>query len=198
MMMEAGIPFRPPSAGFFGKLPSEADFVGHGLSEPTVAALDQWCRECLLNAGHTIGQHWRSAWMVAPVWHFALPPGACGPHALLGAWLPSMDRVGRCYPFMVCAQAPDLARLLDGGTWLERAAEAAIRSVVEDAATTTLRQILDEPAPSRHLPMAPGWWTDGGPLRCAAILERAYLPSTEQVADMIRDNDSSYVTTEVI
>ncbi|MFT9256625.1 MAG: type VI secretion system-associated protein TagF [Acetobacter sp.] len=197
MTTDTALPFCPAGTGFFGKLPSQGDFVRHGLCEATVAALDLWCRECLLSIMQSIGPDWRNAWMVAPVWHFALPAGACGPQALLGVWMPSMDRVGRCYPFMVCAQAPDLAPLLDGAAWLDQAAEAAICSVVDDTAVTALRHRLDEPAISRRLPAVPGWWTQGGPSRAPARFELACLPPATMAAELVCDNTFSHVPSHV-
>lgn len=196
------MPYKPPASGFFGKLPSQGDFVSQGLCEPTIAALDLWCHESLLSLPQTLGVGWRDAWMVAPVWHFLLPAGACGPQALLGAWMPSMDRVGRCYPFIVCAQAPDFNTLLDGGVWLEQAGEAAIRCVLQDTTLATLRLVLDAPAVRHHLPATPGWWTRGSPRCQPTRLALACLPPATQAADMIRDNaptciSTDYVSTEV-
>ncbi|MBO1326501.1 type VI secretion system-associated protein TagF [Acetobacter sp. TBRC 12305] len=192
------MPYHPPSAGFFGKIPSQADFVRDGLCEATVAALDLWCRESLLSVARTLGPDWRDAWMVAPVWHFMLPVGACGPQALLGVWMPSMDRVGRCYPFIACAHAPGPAALLDGAVWLDRVGEAAIRCVVEDAPTATLRRVLDEPATPRHVADTPGWWTDGGPRHSPARLALACLPPAAMAAGMVRDNESSCIPTDYV
>lgn len=198
MMAPTATPYQPPSVGFFGKLPAQPDFVQSGLCEPTVAALDLWCRESLLSLAPTLGPDWRSTWMVAPVWHFMLPAGACGPQALLGAWMPSMDRVGRCYPFIVCAQAPDINGLLDGAAWLEHATEAAIRCVLEDTSPTALRVVLDEPTARHPLPDTPGWWTNGGPQCRPTRLALACLPPATQAADMVCNHEPSCISTDYV
>ncbi|KPH85991.1 hypothetical protein GLUCOINTEAF2_0203028 [Komagataeibacter intermedius AF2] len=189
--------FTAPEAGFFGKLPAQADFVHAGLPATVITALDLWCRESLLALAPAIGPGWRDAWMVAPVWHFWLPPGGCGPHALLGAWMPGMDRVGRCYPFIACAYAPTAAALAGGAGWLEQVSAAALRCVVEDAGLDTLRAQMARPASTHALPAGPGWWTAGAPGRRPGVMGPATLPSPHMAADMIVDNASSNVSTEV-
>ncbi len=124
--------FQPALTGFFGKLPARGDFLRAGLPEDVVAPLDLWCRECLTASRTALGPDWEQAWMTAPIWRFLLPPGACGARAMLGVWLPSMDKAGRHYPFMLCAVADDLAALAGGGNWLALAEAEGLAGVVED------------------------------------------------------------------
>ena len=189
--------FCPPACGFFGKVPAQPDFVHQGLAESTLTALDLWCRESLLEISKLCGAHWRNLWMVAPVWSFLLPAGVWGPNALLGAWMPSMDTVGRCYPFILCACAPTLSLLTTGGAWLEQSTQAALACVVNDQPTDTLHTSLTTPAPPTPLPVALGWWTQGGPFVRPAQATTTRLPPPLLVTDKAADTPSAYSSTEV-
>lgn len=78
-----------------------------------------------------LGDQWLEHYLVAPVWRFALAPGLLSGEGWLGLWLPSVDRVGRYFPFSVLAPLP-------GGTGLCRAVDSA-RGWYED----TERQLQD-------------------------------------------------------
>nr|WP_294501607.1 type VI secretion system-associated protein TagF [uncultured Rhodopila sp.] len=92
---------RPVLAGFFGKIPATGDFVGRGLPVSFVQPWELWAAEALRQSRALLGDAWLEAWLVAPVWRFRLPAGACGPDAALGLVLPSIDRVGRAWPLVV-------------------------------------------------------------------------------------------------
>jgi type VI secretion system protein ImpM len=178
--------FQPSHTGFFGKLPARGDFVRAGLPEDFVAPLDLWCRECLVASRAALGDGWEDAWMVAPIWHFWLPPGACGPRAVLGIWMPGMDRARRLYPFMLCALAESLHDLAGGAAWASAAAQAGLACLVEDAPLEPLGPALAAPVAAAPL-HAPGWWTEGS----EHVRPRRYdisglLPPTE-AGTMLRD-----------
>lgn len=179
--------FRPAVSGFFGKLPARGDFVRAGLPEAVVAALDPWCRGCLNASRAALGEGWTEAWMTAPVWRFLLPPGACGPMAVLGVWLPSMDKAGRHYPFILCALAETEVALCTGGVWLELAEAQGLAGVVEDKPHEAIAAALQ--TETLPLPLAgAGWWTAGSPLvRPRQIAIASLLPPERHAASMLRD-----------
>lgn len=152
--------FQPRHTGFFGKLPARGDFVRAGLPEDFVAPLDIWCRECLTASRAVLGEGWEEAWMIAPIWQFLLPPGACGPHAVLGVWMPSIDRARRHYPFMLCALAESVHELAAGAAWAAAAEDSGLACVVDDAPPDQLSAQLAAPAADAP-PLTPGWWTAG-------------------------------------
>lgn len=186
--------FQPALTGFFGKLPARGDFVRAGLTEDVVAPLDLWCRECLTESRAALGSGWEQAWMTAPIWRFLLPPGACGARALLGVWLPSMDKAGRHYPFILCAVADEQALLAHGGNWLALAEREGLAGVVEDKPHEAIAAALQAPAVPAPLPR-PGWWTEGSPLVRPQRLDiPALLPAAAYAGAMLRDNQEAEET----
>lgn len=183
--------FAPALTGFFGKLPARGDFLRAGLPEDMVAPLDLWCRDCLTASRAALGADWEQAWMTAPIWHFLLPPGACGPRALLGVWLPSMDKAGRHYPFILCAAADDMPALAGGGNWLALAEAEGLAGVVEDKPHDAIAAALQVPMAPAPLP-EPGWWTEGSPLVRPQRLEHAaLLPAATHAGAMLRDHQAA-------
>ena len=179
--------FRPALTGFFGKLPANGDFVRAGLPEAMVATLDHWCRECLVQSRAALGEDWEQAWMSAPVWRFLLPPEAWAGRAALGLWLPSMDKAGRHYPFVLAAVAEDMAALTAGGGWLAMAEAEGMAAVVEDKPREAIAKALAGPVADASLP-SPGWWTEGSPLvRPRRLDVQALLSPGLYAGMMLRD-----------
>lgn len=88
-------------AGFYGKLANKGDFVGRGLSSSTVQVLDTWLQQGLMYAQQQLDDQWNEHYMVAPIWRFYLPSGVLDSHAWIGAFIPSIDRVGRKFPLLL-------------------------------------------------------------------------------------------------
>jgi type VI secretion system protein ImpM len=178
--------FRPATIGFFGKLPARGDFVRANLPEDFVAPLDGWCRESLAASRQTLGDGWEEAWMSAPIWRFLLPQGVCGPYAVFGVWLPSVDKVGRHYPFMLCALAGSVVDLELGNSWADTAEAAGLAGVVEDLAHADIAAWLQRPvemAPAQHW----GWWTAGSPFVKPRRFDISSLLPANLAAAMLRD-----------
>lgn len=92
--------------GYFGKLPVHGDFVGHGLPRAVENGLDVWLRAAMRASQIQLGRAWLDAFLVTPVWHFAVPAGAFGPETVLGVMMPSVDRVGRYFPLVIAGSFP--------------------------------------------------------------------------------------------
>src|SRR5229473_1881218 len=105
-----GIPMSEPlsiaAIGFCGKLPARGDFVTSGLPRRFTEAWHDWLQPVLAASRRALGEDWLAAWLEAPIWRFALSPGICGPDAVLGLWMPSVDRVGRYFPLTFAAVTP--------------------------------------------------------------------------------------------
>jgi type VI secretion system protein ImpM len=118
--------------GFFGKLPSQGDFVSRRLPWDFTETWDTWLQAGLAQARERLGALWLPAYLNAPVWRFALAPGLAGPSAWAGLWFPSVDRVGRHFPMTVAAAlppgqaVPSLAHADEQWLALEDAALAAL------------------------------------------------------------------------
>jgi type VI secretion system protein ImpM len=180
--------FRPTAIGFFGKLPARGDFLRANLPEDFIAPLDAWCRECLTASRAGLGAQWQEAWMTAPIWHFLLPAGACGAQAVLGVWLPSMDKVGRHFPFLLCALAPAIADLQPGADWADLAQTAGLSGVLDDMPHETILDSLHAAVPDRMLP-PPGWWTQGSPLVQPRRFDIASLLPARYATAMLHDQE---------
>jgi type VI secretion system protein ImpM len=113
------------SEGFFGKIPARGDFVRAGLPRSFTDPWDAWLEAVIAGSREVLGKRWLPAWMEAPIWHFALPAGQCGPAPVLGVWMPSVDAAGRHFPLT-------LARVgvlpADQAGWLTAAVAAGLRA----------------------------------------------------------------------
>jgi type VI secretion system protein ImpM len=125
----------PPAAvGFHGKIPSRGDFVRAGLPRGFTDAWDGWMQRMLAASRASFGDAWLPAWLEAPVWRFALSAGICGPDAVIGLWMPSVDRVGRYYPLTIAATVPGAERpaALEAVDRFLASAECAGRGAIAD------------------------------------------------------------------
>lgn len=117
-----------PTLGFFGKLPCRGDFLRQGLPDDFVGPWDAWVTAGLEAGRHAMGDVWDDAYMTMPPWHFLLAPGACGPLAAAGVLVPSVDRVGRRYPFaIVLASTAPLPSPAEA--WFSAAERSALRGL---------------------------------------------------------------------
>ncbi len=91
--------------GFHGKVPSRGDFVSRRLPPGFAAPWDEWLQRLIHASRARLGSDWLAAWLEAPVWHFALGAGVAGPARCYGVLIPSVDRVGRHFPFAILGLA---------------------------------------------------------------------------------------------
>jgi type VI secretion system protein ImpM len=87
--------------GFYGKLASRGDFVSRGLPQSFIQPWDAWLAAGMHASQQQLGGAWLDAYLISPLWRFALAPGVCGPDAVTGVLMPSIDRVGRYFPLTV-------------------------------------------------------------------------------------------------
>ena len=120
--------------GFYGKIPARGDFVRSGLPHAFVDPWDRWLQQGIATSRAELGDNWIAAWLEAPIWSFAMAPGICGPDAVLGLWMPSVDRVGRHFPLTLAATVPagDVYQLVQGNGGFLAAVEQAGLAAVED------------------------------------------------------------------
>ena len=96
------------TTGFAGKHPGFGDFIGQGLEPPLRAALDRWLEAALAQAAAQCGEGWAQVWDASPGFAFWIGGqvlAESGGFALRGVLIPSRDKVGRRWPF-VLVQAP--------------------------------------------------------------------------------------------
>lgn len=123
------------ATGYYGKIPAKGDFITRDLPRSFVDPWDRWLQNAIAHSQQQLGADWLDAYLTSPVWRFALSPGVCGNDVWAGVLIPSIDRVGRYFPFTLAHRldwyANPVALLHDGQGWYERA-EALALSCLED------------------------------------------------------------------
>ena len=95
--------------GLFGKLPAKRDFVAIAAPRAFLRLWEPWLEKGLAagRAGNAEGD-FADAFNTAPIWRFWLGPALCG-QAIAGAFMPSVDALGRMFPLTLIASGDDLA-----------------------------------------------------------------------------------------
>jgi type VI secretion system protein ImpM len=101
------------SVGFFGKLPSNGDFLQRRVPQAFLDVWDPWLQECVHTSRESLQEAWLPAYLTSPVWRFVLPEAICGSGAYAGILAPSVDRVGRYFPMTIVTQVDVDANPLD-------------------------------------------------------------------------------------
>lgn len=177
-------------AGFFGKLPARGDFVGGGLSAALVATWHGWMQQRLAESRDELQEGWTEAWLVAPVWRFALPPGQCGTQSVTGLFLPSVDKVGRYFPLLAAIEGSGAGRdpsVPDAMHFHDRLEDACRLALDQDWAPDRVLASLVDIALPNDAPVRTGlWWSEGSPLVPAGAFETASLPDGARFRQMLR------------
>ncbi|HEY2132269.1 MAG TPA: type VI secretion system-associated protein TagF [Acetobacteraceae bacterium] len=180
------------ASGFYGKLPARGDFLRAGLPRSfTDPWWDEWLQAAMADSRDALGKAWLNCWMEAPVWRFCLPDGACGPHGVLGLWIPSVDRAGRYFPqafAMVLPGAGPDALAVAGTAWLDEAERIGLDALEQEIQPDSLSDRLAAlPAPEAVSGDGDApWWTAGSPYVAATALRLPGLPDPAQFATMLR------------
>jgi type VI secretion system protein ImpM len=118
-------------AGLYGKLPAKRDFVAANVPRRFLEVWEPWLQSAMATSRHVLGDDWREIYLRAPIWRFYLGASFCG-EAMLGAFMPSIDGIGRYFPLTIAvdesvgALAPPEIEANDG--WFE-----AVENVLLDA-----------------------------------------------------------------
>ncbi len=117
-------------AGLFGKLPAHGDFIYRNLPTHFINLWDSWLQGFVSGSQEQIGDNWLDIYLTSPIWRFVLSAGVIDENNWIGILLPSVDRVGRYFPFSVaCPLSPSLtpAEILEKNTgWFEAMEKAAL------------------------------------------------------------------------
>lgn len=168
--------------GFFGKLPSHGDFISRGVRDGFLNAWDAWVQRVLVGSRQQLGDRWLQLYMTSPLWRFVLSEDVIDGACWAGVLMPSVDRVGRHFPFTIVAELPPRTPWLAWADtqmlWFTRIEQAALELLEQD--------LLDLDASAARLPVpvvrdlmparpgtmnAPGGWS--GELREASELTMA-------------------------
>ena len=133
--------------GFYGKLPSVGDFVTRRLPRHFVQPWDTWIQTAMHASQERLGSQWLDIYRTSPIWRFALSRGCCGDSAWAGVLMPSVDRVGRCFPLTLAVEIGRLspaAIFMTGGPWFERMETVALAALEPETALDAFDQMTRE------------------------------------------------------
>lgn len=150
---------------YTGKLPAYGDFVEGGGALHACKAWNEWAERGLNAVRSTAGFH--DTFLTSPIWRFAVAGDVFSPSPVAGVFCPSMDKVGRLFPFAVLTDLASgvspLAACTALGGWFDEV-EAAVLAALDPAATLEgMMQTISEPAPfqpcaaARPLASTPGF-----------------------------------------
>lgn len=150
------------SCGLFGKLPAKRDFIALNAPSGFLAGFEKWLQGGVTASRLELGERWQAAYLNAPIWRFWLGGAHCGGQAVTGAFMPSVDGVGRYFPLTVFASAAPGAPLpppeLDPqDAWFGTIEDVLLQALEPAMRYETLAEQLSTlPGPSdRHLPEPP-------------------------------------------
>ena len=134
----ASTPDREPP-GWHGKLPSLGDFASRRLSPEFLATWDGWLASGLQQLRERDPAGWLDAYLANPTRRFLLMPGVlpgrAGQQAWAGVLMPSVDRVGRYFPFTIAqptALPASIQQMQSLWFWLGRLDELAADALHDD------------------------------------------------------------------
>ncbi len=93
--------------GVYGKLPAHGDFIQRNLPSAFVREWDVWLQHFVSGAKEKIGSDWLDVYLTSPIWRFAFSPGVIDEGRWAGILMPSVDQVGRYFPFTIAVRLPD-------------------------------------------------------------------------------------------
>jgi type VI secretion system protein ImpM len=135
----------------FGKLAAKRDFIALFSPREFLNAWEPWMQASVSASRQSLGEAWQQAYLTAPIWRFWLGADICGA-TVLGAFMSSVDGMGRYYPLTLFAAAdpgsaippPDLDTQ---DAWLVKAEDFLLSTLAKDIAYETITGALDQFAP---------------------------------------------------
>ncbi|RYG91416.1 type VI secretion system-associated protein TagF [Loktanella sp. IMCC34160] len=94
------------SVGIMGKHPGFGDFLRHGISDPVAEGLSKWLDGSLHRLRTELGDNWHDFWDRSITLRFWIGRSLSGA-TLAGILVPSRDKVGRRFPFILLAEGID-------------------------------------------------------------------------------------------
>jgi len=138
--------------GYYGKLPHRGDFVRFNLPKTFLNVWDDWMQGILIQGEQQHGDSWGTIYSHCPGYRFALDENLAGAQGWAGVVLPSVDKVGRRFPFCIAAQLPSnlapTVALAEFDKWFVELEKIAINACSNESDYSMLQQTLETLAAS--------------------------------------------------
>ena len=181
--MPAQIVSGDEAPGVYGKLPARGDFITRRLGRAFINAWDDWLQQAILASQTALGARWLDIYLTSPLWRFALGAGSFGPNTAIGVLMPSVDKVGRYFPLILCREIESSLELtslaVDAASWYEAVENLAL-------ATLALEFRLEELDAPIALSLAPAASSPAPPAPLAAPGLHVSVDAGADLADTVR------------
>lgn len=145
------------AVGLYGKLPAHGDFISRNLPSGFINAWDEWLQRFMASSQEHLGGEWLNIYLTSPIWRFAFSAGTVDTNAWSGIMIPSVDRVGRYFPFSVVTRlnpAVNTVELIaNDSLWFTRQEELVLKALEGAMNVDELfaeLQMLPAPTPSGY------------------------------------------------
>ena len=118
--------------GLFGKLPAHGDFIYRDLPSHFINAWDTWLQGFIAHSQQELGDSWLDIYLTSPIWRFVFSDGIFDRYHWAGIVLPSVDRVGRYFPFSIATRIATAANpfsLIQQNNWFTRIEDLALSAL---------------------------------------------------------------------
>jgi type VI secretion system protein ImpM len=152
----------------FGKLAAKRDFIALHSPRDFLSTWEPWMQSCVSASRDSLGNSWLRAYLAAPIWRFWLGADICGA-TVVGAFMSSLDGMGRYYPLTVfaCASPSDAIAPPDidaHDEWFAGAEDFLLSTLDKEITFEAITNALDQLA-------APTYQLTGSPPEGVAILK---------------------------
>ncbi|HTF98502.1 MAG TPA: type VI secretion system-associated protein TagF [Cellvibrio sp.] len=123
---------RANDVGLFGKLPAHGDFIYRDLPSHFINAWDAWLQGFVASSQQQLGEAWLDIYLTSPIWRFVMSDGVIDGQGWAGIVLPSVDRVGRYFPFSIITKVPVAANpfiSIQQDSWFDAMEEQALSAL---------------------------------------------------------------------
>ncbi len=138
-------PIRP---GYYGKIPSKGDFITRHLPRSFIDPWDQWLQSSIAASKTQLGEQWLDFYLTCPIWRFVISNEVCDDKSWIGIMIPSVDSVGRYFPFSIALPLSTTNNLLDIANnedeWFSQAEALALTALDQEMRLDELNQSFDE------------------------------------------------------
>lgn len=136
--------------GLYGKLPIKRDFIAENIPRGFLPLWEPWLQGAVASSRLELGSRWQGIYLSAPIWRFWIGHAHCG-RTVTGAFMPSVDGIGRYFPLTLVAAAEETEVIAPptkepADAWYEAAEDLLLSALDETAVFDDLVRALGEMA----------------------------------------------------